>query len=169
MPTDSAPGRARRAAPDIRHHRGWLAFAALAALILGGCDRPLTVEQQVIAVIRDMEARLEAVERRPFMSHVAEDFSAQDGNMSREQFNAMVLAYLHRYKRVQAQFLPIHVTTQGQSGAIARFRVLLTGGERWLPERGRMYQVETRWRREDSAWLLADARWEPVDLEDWLD
>ncbi|MEJ8568346.1 hypothetical protein [Elongatibacter sediminis] len=134
-----------------------------------GCSQQLSVEQQVIAVIRDMEARLEAVERRPFMNHVAPDFNAQDGRMNREQFNAMVLYYIHRYKRLSARLLPIQVEAGEGDTATARFRVLFTGGENWMPDAGRVYQVESRWRMEDGEWLLAAARWEALELENVLE
>lgn len=149
--------------------------AASARLIAAGtlalaaaCSPPQSVEQQVIAVIRDMEARIEAVERRPFMAHVADDFTAQDGLMDRDRFNAMVLYYLHRYTRLRAQLLPIHVIPEGEGRASARFRVLLTGGAGWLPESGRLYQVETAWRRTGGDWLLLTANWQPVELENML-
>ena len=65
-----------------------LAGRFLAALLITGlfaCSKPLTVEQQVIAVIREMEARIENGERRPFMSHVTEDFEGQNGGLTRDQ------------------------------------------------------------------------------------
>jgi hypothetical protein len=149
--------------------RTWAGCVAALFVLAAGCSPPMTVEQQVIAVIREMESRIEAVERRPFMSHVAGDFSGQDGQMNRDQFNALVLYYLRRYKRLNAQLLPIQVTPEGDDRAAARFRVLLTGGEGWLPEHGELYQVETRWRREDGDWLLQAANWRPVTLEGVMD
>lgn len=139
------------------------------ALGLAACSPSLTVEQQVIAVIRDMEARVEAAERRPFMSHFADDFTAQDGRMNRDQFNALVLYYLRRFERLTAQLFPIQVTAEGEDRASARFHVLVTGGAGLLPERGQLYQVETQWRRENGDWLLAAAKWEPVDIENVLE
>lgn len=142
----------------------------MAALLgLSACSQPLTVEQQVIAVIREMEARIEALERRPFMSHLTDDFTAQDGRMNRDQFNALVLYYLRRYQRLNAQLLPIHVSADGENAASARFRVLVTGGDGWLPESGQIYQVETRWRREGGDWLLYTAHWQPVAIENVLE
>ncbi len=58
-----------------------LFVSVLLILLLAGCDTPLTVEQQVISTIREMEARIEAGERRAFMEYIAEDFTAQRGRM----------------------------------------------------------------------------------------
>jgi hypothetical protein len=140
-----------------------LFIAALAA-----CDKPLTVEQQIIATIRNMEAKVEAGERRPFMEHVAGDFSGQDGAVTREQLQSMVLFQMNRNRRLQAQLFPIHVVESSENIAVAHFRALVTGGKNWLPERGQVLDFETHWRLEDNEWMLSSANWTPVPLEDAL-
>jgi len=141
-------------------------MSLLAALaVLTACSQPLSVEQQIVAEIRDMEASIEAGERRPFMDHVSDDFSGQDGLDTRDQLNAMILYQLNRHKRVQAQLFSIGVTPIMTGEAEAFFRVLLTGGEGWLPESGQMYSIVTRWRDEGGDWKLVSARWKPVVIE----
>ena len=142
---------------------GLLLLAALPA-----CSPPLTVEQQVIAVIREMEARIEDGERRPFMEHVAPEFAGQGGTLDRDHLNALVLYQLHRNQRLRAQLLPINVVELKPELAEAGFRVLVTGGPGWIPERGQVYQIETRWQRRGDEWLLVSANWKPVQLEDMV-
>lgn len=145
-------------------------FALLPALVLGlaaclaGCGEELTVEQQVIATIRDMEASIEADERSRFMAHVSEDFTGQGGSLNREQVRALLILQLNRYQRLQGQLFPIQVTETGEGTASARFRALVTGGPNWIPESGQMFDFETDWRREDGEWLVYAATWTPVPL-----
>jgi hypothetical protein len=131
---------------------------------LGACGEQLTVEQQIIATIREMEARIEAGERRPFMAHISEDFSGQHGSMNREQVRALMIMQLNRYQRLQGQLFPIQVIEQNEGEATAHFRALVTGGPNWIPENGQLFEFETRWRRVDGVWLLYAADWEPVAL-----
>jgi hypothetical protein len=138
----------------------------LAALV--ACDQPLTVEQQIIATIRTMEAKIENGERRPFMSHVADDFSGQGGSMNRDQVRAMVIFQLNRHQRLQAQLFPIRVSEGEEAEATARFRALVTGGPRWIPESGQMFDFETHWRLAGGEWLLYSADWTPVALDEAL-
>jgi hypothetical protein len=138
-------------------------------VLLVACSPPLTVEQQVIAVIRQMEEQIEAGERRDFMTHIAEDFAGQDGRMNRDQVRALVVFQLRRFERLQAQLFPIAVTETGPDHATAKFRALVTGGPGWIPERGQVYDFTTAWRREDDAWLLVGADWAPVPLDEVLD
>jgi hypothetical protein len=142
---------------------------ALLALFLFACEQPLTIEQQVIATIRQMEEKIEAGERRNFMGYVAADFRGQSELMTREQLRALVVFQLNRNKRLSAQLFPIRVEETGEGLASAFFRALVTGGPGWIPERGQVYDFETHWRLEDDEWLLARANWEPVPLDEALD
>ncbi len=131
---------------------------------LAACSQPLTVEQQIIAEIRNMEASIEDRERRAFMGHVADEFVGQDGMTTRQQLNALVLYHLNRNQRLQAQLFPINVISTSQETAEAYFRVLITGGSSWLPERGQMYEVTTHWNYQDGDWMLIRANWEITKL-----
>ena len=131
---------------------------------LAACGEQLTLEQQIIATIREMEARIEAGERRPFMAHVSEDFSGQNGSMNREQLRALMIMQLNRYQRLQGQLFPFAVIDLGEGGASAHVRALVTGGPNWIPENGQLFDFDTYWRRVDGDWLLHAANWEPVPL-----
>jgi len=148
---------------------GFATVHILLTLLFVACSPPLSVEQQIIANIRDMEANIEAGERRPFIEHVAADFSGQDAAVNRDQLNALVLYHLHRHKRLHAQLLPIQVSSAEPDKAEARFRALITGGPGWLPDQGQVYEFATGWQRREDEWLLISARWKPVAMEDILD
>jgi hypothetical protein len=134
----------------------------LALLLLGACSEPLTIEQQVIATMRNMEAHVESRERRAFMAYVAEDFDGQGGEFNKDQLNGLLLYYLRRYKQLNAQLLPVKVEPRGENGADATFQVLLTGGEGVLPVSGQLVDVSSSWIRIDGKWLLQSARWTPL-------
>lgn len=144
-------------------------LSLLACCVLAAsCSQPLTLEQQIIAAIEEMETKIEAGERRAFMTHIAEGFSAQDGRMNREQVRALVVFQLNRHKQLQARLLPISVARLGEAEARAEFRALVTGGPGWIPERGQVYDFDTRWILDGDDWLLLSADWEPVPLDEVL-
>ena len=138
-------------------------------LALAACSKPLTVEQQIIHTIREMEAKIEGGERRAFMEHIADGFSAQDGRMTREQVRALVVFQLNRYERLQGQLFPVTVTETGPDTAEARFRALVTGGPNWIPDAGQVYDFATWWELDGGDWMLKAANWEPVPLDEVLD
>jgi hypothetical protein len=144
-----------------------VALAALLALA-ASCGKPPTVEQRVIANIREMEAKVEAGQSLAFMQHLDEGFTAQNGSMNRDQVRALLILQLKRYKQLQAQLFPIAVVPVGEDAATATFRALVTGGPNWIPEHGQVYEFRTSWRKVDGDWLLFAADWDPVDLDEVL-
>lgn len=141
-------------------------FLALAGL--GACSESLTTEQQIIVAIREMEAEIEAGERRRFMQHIAADFQAQGSTLNRDQVRALVVFQLNRYKNLQAQLFPIAVSETSETTASAKFSALVTGGPGWFPDSGQMFDFETQWRLENGEWLLTAADWDPPLLEEAL-
>ena len=143
---------------------GFLIATWLLIALISACARPLTVEQQIIAAIREMEARIEEGERRQFMSHVAEDFDGQNGQLNRQQLRGLVMYQLNRHQRLHAQLFPINVQETGEGTASATFSALVTGGPGLIPSEGQLYEFETHWRYEDDEWKLARASWDPEIL-----
>lgn len=143
------------------------AFIALFLLFsvpgLSGCGGEPTLEQQIIAVIEEMELRAEAGERRAFIKHVDPEFMGQGGTMTRDDMRAFFVVQLNRYHHIQARLLPIAVRDLGGGQAAAQFRALVTGGRPgMLPESGQLLQVSSTWIDRDGDWLLLTADWEPV-------
>ena len=46
------------------------------------------------------------------------------------------------------------------------FRVLLVGSNSFIPERGQMYRVASRWIKEDSRWVISRLRWEKFNANE---
>jgi hypothetical protein len=138
----------------------------VAVLLLAACGDDLTVEQQVIATLRNMEYAAEEGQHLEFMTYVAESFGAQQGSMDRREFHRFMIFQINQNRRLQAQFFPIFVTQTGEGTASAHFRILVTGGAGLLPESGQLFEVETGWLRDGGDWDLTEADWEPVYLPD---
>jgi len=138
----------------------------IAVLLLAACGDDLTVEQQVIATLRNMEYAAEEGQHLEFMTYVADSFGAQQGSMDRREFHRFMIFQINQNRRLQAQFFPIFVTETGEGTASAHFRILVTGGAGLLPESGQLFEVETSWLRDGGDWDLTEADWEPVYLPD---
>jgi len=138
----------------------------IALLLLTACGNEFTVEQQVIATLRNMEYAAEEGQHLEFMTYVADSFGAQQGSMDRREFHRFMIFQINQNRRLQAQFFPIFVTETGEGTASAYFRILVTGGAGLLPESGQLFEVETSWLRDGGDWDLTEADWEPVHLPD---
>ena len=140
--------------------------AALAVLLLTACSKELSVEQQIIATLRNMEYAAEEGQHLEFMSYIADSFGAQQGSMDRREFHRFMIFQINQNRRLQAQFFPIYVEDKKEGSASANFRLLVTGGAGLLPESGQLFEVETSWLRDGGDWQLINADWEPVRLPD---
>ena len=139
--------------------------ACLLALLLASCAEELTLEQQIIGTINEMEAFAEAGERRSFMAMVTEDFSGQLKTLTKEEFRRFMILQWNVNLRLHAALGPIHVRSLGEGMAVADFNGLITGGRGWIPERGQLYKFRTTWLLNGSDWLLATAQWEPIRVD----
>ena len=145
-----------------------LLTALLSALLLVACAEKLSVDQQIIATLRNMEYAAEEGEHFEFMAYLADSFSGQQGSMDRRGFHRFMIFQINQNRRLQAQFFPIYVKETGENQASAHFRLLVTGGGGLLPDRGQLFAVETHWLREGGDWLLDKADWKAVQLSDPL-
>ena len=136
----------------------------LAIGLLAACGEKLTVEQQIIATLRNMEYAAEEGQHLDFMGYVADTFQGRQGSMDRREFHRFMIFQINQHRRLQAQFFPIHVTENNKESASANFKLLVTGGAGLVPDSGQLYVVETQWLRDGGDWLLNDADWEAVRL-----
>jgi len=142
-----------------------LAFVILMLAILASCSEELSLEQQIIGTINEMEQLAEEGKRGAFIDKVAGEFSGQLGVMSKEEFNRFMIMQWNRNNKLHAQLFPISVRSLGPGMAAADFNGLITGGRGLLPERGQLFHFETTWLEDDGEWLLVTANWEPVRME----
>ena len=140
--------------------------AVLAVLLITACGKKLTVEQQVIATLRNMEYAAEEGQHLDFMTYIADSFSGQQGSLDRREFHRFMIFQINQHRRLQAQFFPIFVNETGEGNATAHFKILVTGGAGLLPDSGQLFEVETEWVHDGGDWLLSRADWEPVRLPD---
>ncbi len=144
----------------------FISSTVLAVILLAACGEKLTVEQQVIATLRNMEYAAEEGQHLDFMGYIADTFKGQQGSMDRREFHRFMIFQINQHRRLQAQFFPIFVTETGEETASAHFKILVTGGAGLVPDSGQLFEVETRWLRDGGDWLLSGADWEAVRLPD---
>lgn len=73
----------------------------------------------------------------------------------------------------QNKSISIHVfdkeITHGENFADVTASVLLLGSGEWLPERGQIYNIASRWIKEGNYWKMRNLRWEKTELKKLAD
>ena len=135
-------------------------FLVIVALLATACTR--TSDEDLIK--QNLDQAIEAIKARQpkaVVEHLAKDFVGQE-QMSTEDVRRFMIAQFFRNRNINIVTTALKVSVDNGQQAQANFRVFVTGGMDWLPERLDYYQVETDWIKQDGDWLIRSARWTPV-------
>ena len=95
---------------------------------------------------------------------LASDFSAAN-NLNKARFTIFMQYQLKRHKNVIVTVTDKNVVLN-KTHADVIAKVLLIGAGDWLPERGQLYKIESRWTKEGDDWLLSRLRWEKSGINE---
>ena len=123
---------------------------------LTGCSKPAP-EQALRDRIEQMAQAAVNKDASALFDHFAEDF-AGSGGMDRDNFRRYVQLIWLQQKDIGVKTGPLNVKLMGERATVD-FTVVLTGGQGFIPDDGRIYQVQTGWRLEGDEWKLISATW----------
>lgn len=129
-------------------------------LVLAGCA-VAPPEEALRQRVDALQAAIAARDAGALAEHLADDFIGP-GGMDRDAARRTAALYFLQNARVGVAPGPLDIRLEAAHARVD-FTAALTGGSgRLLPERGRIYRVETGWRLEDGEWRLTSADWKPV-------
>jgi len=130
------------------------------ALVATACTRTSDEDQIRQALDQAIEA-VKARQPKEVVKHLTQDFVGQK-QMSAEDVRRFMIAQFFRNRKINIVTTGLNITVENTQQARANFRVVVTGGMDWIPERLDYYQVETDWVKQDGDWLIRAASWKPV-------
>jgi len=130
---------------------------ALAFAFVAGCGRS-DPEREIRATIARMAESVERRDPAVFLDAVAEDFSRESGAFGKQDAKRTLLAAYLRNEKINVSAMVTEVRVEGDR-ALAKVRVIATGGAGLLPERGQTWDFDSAWRREGGQWKVFNAEW----------
>jgi ketosteroid isomerase-like protein len=130
---------------------------ALAFAFVAGCGRS-DPEREIRATIVRMAESVEKRDPAVFLDAVAEDFSRESGAFGKQDAKRTLLAAYLRNEKINVSAVVTEVRVEGDR-ALAKVRVIATGGAGLLPERGQTWDFDSAWRREGGQWKVFNAEW----------
>lgn len=100
---------------------------------------------------------IEKHDEKNMRNYLSEDFSVAK-RFSKEKFFLFVHYQLKRNKNISISFINKEIRFN-KSNADVIADILVLGANEWLPERGQRYYVESRWIKQDGAWVMSRLRW----------
>lgn len=127
-------------------------------LLAGGCARP-DAEQALRDRIASMQEAARERSASGVMAGIDTDFSGPHG-LDRDGLGRLLRLQFMQHRSVGVRLGSLDVE-MFEERARVRFTAVLTGGSgRFVPDTGRIYDVETAWRREGNDWRLITAQWD---------
>lgn len=97
------------------------------------------------------------------------DFLAKDFATTKFSNKAKFLLFIHYHLRRNKNISIVVVDKElinNNANFDVTFRVLLVGSNNFLPERGQMHKVASRWKKEDGRWMISRLRWEKLNANE---
>ena len=135
----------------------------LNSLILFSCSE----ESDVAAInkrVNELEIVVEKHQENKLKSYLAKDFVTAK-NLNTAQFLLFSRYQLNRNKNISIVIIEKDVVSNNQKFDI-EFRVLLLSSNNFLPGRGQMYKIASRWKKEDGDWVISRLRWEKFNANE---
>ncbi|MCK5236347.1 MAG: hypothetical protein KAR06_05100 [Deltaproteobacteria bacterium] len=134
-----------------------------------GCSKPLTDEDVIKNIIKEMATAAEDKKVRRFMSYVADDHADDNGN-DRDAIKRVLLYEVMKKDKVKVFLRKTHVEVSGVKALVDLKAVLARGSgeksiEMILPENSSGYRFNLIFRKVGKdKWQLENASWENIGV-----
>lgn len=130
---------------------------ALSSLMLFSCNKNSdkhALNQRIDELVYFIELHKE----QEVKNYLTSDFSVVK-RFNKKQFFLFIHNQLKRYKNISINLINKEIKLH-ESYADVTAEVLLLGSNEWIPERGRMYIIVSRWKMVKGNWMMSNLRWE---------
>ncbi|MDH5369793.1 MAG: hypothetical protein OEW99_07200 [Gammaproteobacteria bacterium] len=105
---------------------------------------------------------IEEHKEKDVKDYLTDDFSVVK-RFNKKQFLLFIHYHLKRNKSISISILNKDII-HNESYADVTANVLLIGSNKWLPERGQIYTIASRWKKESGDWKMSNLRWEKSEI-----
>ncbi len=131
-------------------------FITLSLLMPLSCSKD-SDKEVLIQRVNSLVDVIENHDEKNMKNYFSEDFSVAK-RFNKEKFFLFVHYQLKRNKNISITFINKEIRFNKSSADITA-DILVLGANKWLPERGQRYSVESRWINQDGEWVMSRLRW----------
>jgi len=130
---------------------------ALSSLMLFSCNKnsdKYALNQRIDELVNIIESHKE----HEIKKYLTNDFSVAK-RFNKKQFFLFLHYHLKRNTNISVSLVNKEITLN-KNYADVTADVLLLGSNEWMPERGQMYTIASRWKKVKGDWKMSNLRWE---------
>lgn len=128
--------------------------------VLFACSKPQSDEKQIASAIEQMQQVAEQKQLRPVMQYFTHDFQGKR-QMNKAALQARIYFHFRQNPRVKVYVSNVDIQLD-ESQARVSCHLLVTGSQDVMPDKGRLYRVESSWRKDKGEWRIFQADWEDI-------
>lgn len=129
-----------------------------AAILITSCSEPPPDEQQIRHHIEQMAKAVGEKDLSGVMGPVHEDFLGNE-RIRKANLRGLVLINQRRHKHIHVLVHSVDIQLHQEGGAIVNCHLILAGRNDLIPERGRVLEVTSHWKKIDGDWYVISASW----------
>lgn len=131
----------------------------LFATVLVACNgEPMDDEARIRQRIEEMVVATESKEPGKVLEPVHQDFLGNQ-RIRKANLRGILLLHFRRHKNVHVFVNDLEVTIKGLKAEVS-CNVVMAGRNQTLPERARVLQVQSLWRKIEDDWQVVSASWQ---------
>lgn len=131
--------------------------------LLTACSEPASDEQRIADAMEQMQQAAGNKQLRSLMLFFHDGFRGKQ-KMNKADLQGRVFFHFRHNPRVRVYVS--NTTIQVRDGhARVNCHLLVTGSQNVMPDKGRLYRVESDWRKEKGEWRVGGADWEDIVRE----
>lgn len=124
---------------------------------LFSCDKTNTVDMLNLR-IDELVNIIESHKEHEINKYLTDDFSVVK-RFNKKQFFLFLHYHLKRNTSISISLVNKEITLN-KNYADVTADVFLLGSNEWIPEKGQMYTIASRWKRVKGDWEMSNLRWE---------
>ncbi len=131
-------------------------------LLVSACTKQ-TIEQQIESQIASMQQAISDKSLKDFMKHFATDFMGNK-TVTRKHLKRQIFFHFRRNRSIETYKVRAAVAIE-QEIVHAKIFVIVSGSNNKMPERGRVYTINSTWEQRDNNWLIITADWKDAVID----
>ncbi|MFV1981959.1 MAG: hypothetical protein ACC657_00345 [Thiohalomonadales bacterium] len=130
--------------------------------LVSSCSE-ISTEQQVEAQIKNMQQAISDKSLSDFMDYFTKDFIGNK-TLTRDDLRRLIFFHFRRNRNIETYKWQADIKVEKEIVKVDIY-VIVSGSNKVLPERGRIYTINSSWKKKDGSWLIVKASWKDTLLD----
>jgi hypothetical protein len=138
-----------------------LLFSIILIFVIISCTQTSS-EQQISSQITKMQDALIDKSLPDFMQFFSSDFMGNN-KISRGELRQLIFFHFQRNRSIQSYKWQADISVIGQLAEVELY-IILSGSNKNLPERGKVYTIKSSWIKIKDNWIINSANWKDINF-----